>query len=85
MPETRHVVTLSVRGPNDASFAFTHPAECYSAPDWGACEFKAAAPSPRHLPLSSFPTEVGVYAVDVLDGVPHFEYVRKLGPEDWHG
>jgi hypothetical protein len=85
MPEMRHLVALSVRGPNDASFTFTHPAECYSVPDWEACEFNAATPSPRRLPLSSFPTEVGVYAVELHDGVPHFEFVRKLSPEDWHG
>jgi hypothetical protein len=85
MAETRHLVAISVRGPVDASFTFTHPAECFGVPDWEACEFKAATPSPRRLPLSSFPAEVGVYALEMLGDVPRFEFVRKLGPDDWHG
>jgi hypothetical protein len=85
MTETRHLVAISVRGPEDASFTFTHPAECYTVPDWEACVFKAATPSPRYLPLSSFPAGLGVYAVEILDGAPSFEFVRKLGPDDWHG
>lgn len=83
MAETRHLVAISVRGPEDASFTFIHPDERCRDSDWEACEFKAPTPSPHQL--SPLPNGLGVYAMEMLDGAPSFEFVRNLGPEDWYG